>query len=208
MSISSPGAVMILSKVILAPGNLQNAWEWHRALWSLFPDIERQPNESSPFLYRVERVDLAKGAEVLVQSTLRPIERSKNAKVAATRMIEPRPQTHQPLRFLLTANVTKTIRDKDAPDRKIRVPLIREEEQIQWLGRKLNGAAGKISELKVQPHPPIYFRKGSRPGKIVKVSFEGMLETSDPERLKGILESGIGPAKAFGCGLLLVRRTS
>jgi CRISPR system Cascade subunit CasE len=28
----------------------------------------------------------------------------------------------------------------------------------------------------------------------------------DPEQLTRLLENGIGPAKSFGCGLLLVRR--
>jgi CRISPR system Cascade subunit CasE len=37
-------------------------------------------------------------------------------------------------------------------------------------------------------------------------TFEGTLRVSSPERLAHLLENGIGPAKAFGCGLLLVRR--
>ena len=46
----------------------------------------------------------------------------------------------------------------------------------------------------------------SRGGKLVTATFEGVLHVRDPDRLAALLENGIGPAKAFGCGLLLVRR--
>lgn len=38
------------------------------------------------------------------------------------------------------------------------------------------------------------------------VDFDGVLEVLDPLRFLSALYSGVGPAKAFGCGLLLVRR--
>ncbi len=203
---------MYLSKVRLLPGKLDNAWQWHRALWTLFPGIERQPNEPAPFLYRMERLNLAQGAEVLLQSAIEPKKTSDRAQLLALRQFDPQPREGQPLAFRLTANVTKAIRDKDNPERKIRVPLIKEEQQRAWLERKLEGAASVIRNLHIQPHPPLYFRKGRRPGKIVTVSFEGELVVGNTQALTRLLigdadhAPGIGPAKAFGCGLLLVRR--
>jgi len=38
------------------------------------------------------------------------------------------------------------------------------------------------------------------------VDFSGVLTVTDPDRFRAALSTGIGPAKAFGCGLLLVRR--
>ncbi|NMG44761.1 type I-E CRISPR-associated protein Cas6/Cse3/CasE [Aromatoleum toluvorans] len=38
------------------------------------------------------------------------------------------------------------------------------------------------------------------------VDYEGMVEVTDPAKLQLALVAGIGRAKAFGCGLLLVRR--
>lgn len=38
------------------------------------------------------------------------------------------------------------------------------------------------------------------------LEFEGELQVTDSQRFLLALENGIGPAKAFGCGLLLVRR--
>ncbi len=197
---------MHLSKIHLHPGRLDNAWEWHRALWTLFPGFERQTNEPAPFLYRIETMNLAQGAQVLVQSTIKPAKQSDRATLLATRDIDPKPVAGQTLAFTLTANITKAIRDQGNPERKIRVPLIQEAQQIDWLKRKLAGAADSVGGLKVQPHPPTYFRKGRRPGKIVAVSVEGVMTVKNPKQLLTLLKKGVGPAKAFGCGLLLVRR--
>lgn len=38
------------------------------------------------------------------------------------------------------------------------------------------------------------------------LDFEGELVITDPDQFTNALQQGIGPAKAFGCGLLLVRR--
>lgn len=40
------------------------------------------------------------------------------------------------------------------------------------------------------------------------LDFEGELQVTDPERFLDCLLFGIGPAKSFGCGLLLLRRMS
>ncbi|MCI0421919.1 MAG: type I-E CRISPR-associated protein Cas6/Cse3/CasE [Acidobacteria bacterium] len=48
-----------------------------------------------------------------------------------------------------------------------------------------------------------------RHGKKIELStldFEGVLLVTEPDRFLRALLSGIGPAKAFGCGLMLVRR--
>ena len=38
------------------------------------------------------------------------------------------------------------------------------------------------------------------------VDYEGLLEVTDPRRLIETLAHGVGRAKAFGCGLMLLRR--
>ena len=45
-----------------------------------------------------------------------------------------------------------------------------------------------------------------RGGKLATVTFNGVMKVSNPARLIELLEKGVGPAKGFGCGLLLVRR--
>jgi len=194
---------MYLSKVKLQAKGLNNAHEWHKALWTLFPNLA--PGSTAPFLFFIEQMNLAKGADLLMQSDSLPEESSDMARVLASKSWQPQFLQGQRLRFSLRANPTKKIRDQDDRERKIRVPLIKEEEQENWLFRKL-GDAGEVQQLEIQKHPPIYFRKGGRAGKVVPVSFEGILEVQNPEALRLIWEKGIGPAKAFGCGMLMIKR--
>jgi CRISPR system Cascade subunit CasE len=37
------------------------------------------------------------------------------------------------------------------------------------------------------------------------VTFEGLLRVTDGNAFVSLLKNGIGPAKAFGCGLMLVK---
>jgi CRISPR system Cascade subunit CasE len=49
--------------------------------------------------------------------------------------------------------------------------------------------------------------KKGRDAGFSSVDFEGELQVVDPELFQTMLFNGIGPAKAFGCGLMMVRRT-
>lgn len=206
---------MFLSRVEIPWEAARNPYNLHRQLWHLFPDEDRESRSSDDeirqgFLFRIEDNATGRPARLLVQSRRAPI-RADGLLLVGTREINPCPSAGQRLAFVLTANPVKTITDaqRDAKpgkqSEKCRVPLIKEEDQRQWLLRKL-GEAGEIEAVSVLPHAPLYFRKGSRGGKLVTATFEGELRVSDPDRLAALLENGIGPAKAFGCGLLLVRR--
>lgn len=199
---------MYLSKVFLQPGKLNNAYEWHRALWSLFPDVER--GITAPFLYHMESMNLAKGAHVLMQTSIMPIDHSGCADVLATKPFPAHFYVGQRLRYLIHANPTKCISDaQNKPKKrnrgKCRVPLISEVEQHDWLKRKLDSAA-IIHEVSVRNHAPVYFIKGSRAGKIVTATFTGVIEVRDPEQMGIKWKNGIGPAKTFGCGLILIKQ--
>ena len=82
---------------------------------------------------------------------------------------------------------------------------VRADDLSASLIRRLVEAAD-IEAVAVLPHSPLYFRKGRQGGKLVTATFEGVLHVKAPDVLLQLLENGLGPAKAFGCGLLLVRR--
>jgi CRISPR system Cascade subunit CasE len=192
-----------------------NPYELHRRIWRLFPS---EPGETrrdadgqrAGFLFRVEENRPGRPARALVQSRRTP-QPAEGIWLVATREFDPQPSTGQRLAFLLTANPIKNVKDQQLehkPGKRrdtCRVPLIREEEQRAWLARKLEGAA-QIEAVTVLPHQPTFFRRGNRAGKLVTVTFEGVLRVDDPVALVNRLLNGIGPAKAFGCGLMLVRR--
>lgn len=206
---------MFLSRVEIPWEFARNPYNWHRQLWRLFPGEERETRNSSTeprqsFLFRIEDSQTGRAARLLVQSRCIP-EAASGLIIVRTRALQPKPSVGQRLAFLLTANPVKTITDaqRDAKpgkqSEKCRVPLIKEEDQREWINRKLAGAV-EIEAANVLSHTPIHFRKGNRSGKLATATFEGMMRVVEPITLVSLLKNGIGPAKSFGCGLLLVRR--
>ncbi len=206
---------MFLSRVEIPWEFSRNPYDLHRQLWRLFPGEEKETRSNNEelrqgFLFRTEDNPTGRPARLLVQSRRSP-EAASGVVLVGTREFQPHPVAGQRLAFILTANPVKTITDAQREAKpgkkseKCRVPLIKEEEQREWIARKLTDA-GEIEAVNLLPHVPIYFRKGNRGGKLVSVTFEGVLRVSDPTRMAELLDNGIGHAKAFGCGLLLVRR--
>jgi CRISPR system Cascade subunit CasE len=182
----------------------------------LFPGQAREGRTNGEeartgFLFRIEETQPGRGATIIMQSANPPQTDSEGAKVVRlSNPFEPSLKPGDRLRFLLTANPVKTITDADGRTnvkgtiKKCRVPLIREEEQRAWLARKLNGTA-ELETLELRTERPLYFRKQVT-GKIVPVTFEGILRMTDGNAFASLMKNGIGPAKAFGCGLTLVKR--
>ena len=206
---------MFLSRVEIPWAFARNPYDLHRQLWRLFPGEEKETRSNGEelrqgFMFRIEENLTGRPARLLVQSRRTP-EVATGVELVGTREIQPQPIVGQRLAFLITANPVKTITDaqRDAKpskkSEKCRVPLIKEEDQREWIARKLT-SAGEIEAVNILPHAPVYFRKGDRGGKLVTVTFEGELRVSDPTRMIELLVNGVGPAKGFGCGLLLVRR--
>lgn len=206
---------MILTRAEIPWSVARDPYQHHRRIWRLFPGQppESRQTEGDPrqgFLFRVEERRPGRPARVLVQSERAPVP-AEGVTLIASRELDPRPSSGQRLAFLLTANPVRTIKDDEVeqkPEKKrssCRVPLTREDDQRAWLARKLESAA-VIEAVTLLPHQPLYFRRGNRAGKVVPLSFEGVLRVEDPARLVALLKRGVGPAKAFGCGLLLVRR--
>lgn len=63
-----------------------------------------------------------------------------------------------------------------------------------------------LAELRIDAYGQAKIRKQDQVITISTVDFSGYLRVTDPALLKPALFNGVGHAKAFGCGLLLVRR--
>jgi len=115
-----------------------------------------------------------------------------------------------------------------------RVALLREEEQVDWLVRKgderekscpggFEILAKEIQEQNDGIRQIVHVNttiEGKQTGHKkdkkderrehrmthLTVRFDGLLRITDPEAFRETLTRGIGPAKAFGCGLMLVKR--
>jgi len=195
---------MYLSRVYVQWPKSKNAYTLHQSLWELFPN---RPDDARDFLFRVEQEKTGVGASILMQSQQEPANGIESVELKAKRDYSLTLLEDQRFRFLLKANPVKTKKDekgrKNAKGevKKCRVPLIKEEEQQQWLMRRLDGIAA-LEEMQISSCLPLYFRKGQQAGKVVPVRFEGVVRVVDPRAFKELITKGVGPAKALGCGML------
>ena len=111
----------------------------------------------------------------------------------------------QTLRFRLVANPTVKKVRRDENGKRLnsnRVPLVREEEQLAWLLKRANDNGFHFDDSHINISQ--IQRQTSRKKKITiyTVQFDGHLQITDADKFKMIVKQGLGPAKAFGCGLL------
>jgi len=139
----------------------------------------------------------------------------------------------QTLSFRLRANPTRRVAADDDHMKGKRVELLHEEQQIDWLNRKgrmqESGLGGGFEivfhemtthdnqtiltpKLKVIPEGKTYNSKRVGDSRCstthFTVLFEGLLEVTDPNAFIRTICRGVGPAKAFGCGLMSVAPVS
>ncbi len=107
------------------------------------------------------------------------------------------------LTFRLRANPTikKVRRDEQGERRNSnRVPLVRENEQFAWLTEKAQQSGFRLLDASINPEG-----KQTDYGKrltIYTILINGRLQITNANQFSTALQQGIGPAKAFGCGLL------
>ncbi len=93
------------------------------------------------------------------------------------------------------------------PDPRPALYQLAQEHGGQWLMKRGadNGFALLPENLSVEGYQQHQGKQGQL--KISTIDFKGVLQVTDPERfVSKALTRGIGHAKAFGCGLMLVRR--
>jgi len=82
-----------------------------------------------------------------------------------------------------------------------------------WLAERLNGSQGfsmdqtesDLSSLRCEGYRQQRCFKGGRPISISTLDCSGVGTVTDPDTFLRLLGQGLGPAKSFGCGLILIR---
>lgn len=100
------------------------------------------------------------------------------------------------------------------PEQRPALAQIIQEAGAAWILERASSYGCRIDEssLRVDGHTVHRmgrYKHGERARSGITLStldFEGTLEVLDPTQLAKAMYGGIGPAKAFGCGLLLLRR--
>jgi len=212
---------MYLSRLLLNPRSRQvqrearDPYQQHRTVMSAFP--ETLP-ETERVLYRLDIQPRTGHMIMLVQSRtapdwnkladdyLLPADPFNDLPNPAVKSIALTVRAGQILGFRLRANPTKRLM-RDDPERKLkkgqRVGLFDESDQLEWLQRKAKAHGFEVGNVHMVDEG---FHDGKTKNdhrlKFFAVRFEGHLRVTDPAALVEAVKSGIGPAKAFGCGLL------
>ena len=174
------------------------------------------------FLYRLDPLPGGK-ALILVQSALKPDwdYAFHNAPFQPYREVCPFSPAVPPgevLRFRLDANPTKRLRETSRHangeviyerwvGKRVPVPADKLEE---WLARHAEREGFQLRKVLNLTTGYVYFnsaRERGRGQQLRAVRYEGVLEVTDTERFNNCRIRGIGPAKAFGFGLLSLAKT-
>jgi len=208
---------MYLSKLTLNPYSrqvqreLSDPYQLHRTIMRGFPVVLP---EDERVLYRLEVAVHNNELVLLVQSLHQPDWTSLRDADRGQYLLEaPQPPkvfklnlvAGSALRFRLRANPTVKKQREDHNNGN-RVPLMREDEQIQWLNRKGELHGFQVMQCQVSGKDSVHGWKKDDDKthrlEFYAVQFDGVLQVTDPVRLVAAVEAGIGSGKGFGFGLL------
>jgi CRISPR system Cascade subunit CasE len=191
---------------------LRDSYDWHQAVWRAFPGRDGMRRE---FLTRLDT--LREGFRLLIVSSVQPVRSQWFAPDPESWRTKPIPESYfarQRYEFQLCANPTRkvtTLKPDGSPTKNgRRVPLGSRDQLVAWITRK--GEQGGFSvdseTLRTIPRGRDYFEKNGQRGLHSAVEFQGALTVDDPAKFHESFTHGIGPAKAFGFGLLVIAPTS
>lgn len=224
---------MYMSKVTLEMSRLgwgKNYWE-HQAIWKLFSD---SPQRTRDFLFRKMGEELSPDggmkAHYLIVSEREP-RAASFAEIRGLKEYAPVLHAGERLFFSLRVNPVRKVRDENG--RQIRHDIVQDLRKKKMAeGEKASELPNRIAfaevaaqdwlssredrlGLSIEPETLLVdryesdsFYKPHQRGKVTVATLDmrGFGVVTDPEALQRTLFSGVGPAKSFGCGLLLVRR--
>ncbi len=187
---------------------LYDSYDWHKAVWEAFPghaDDQRQ------FLTRIDQI--AGRYRLYIVSDWEPQPPDWWPEPSRTWRVRTIPASffsHSRYAFQLRANPTRKVVKLDASGQPTpngrREPLRTREELVQWMVRKgaQGGFAVEEATLRIVPSGRQYFRKGSAVGLHSAVDYRGALRVTDAVLFEQSFRKGIGPAKGYGFGLLIL----
>ncbi len=220
---------MFLSRLVLAPRSLDvqrdlgSPRDLHRTLMRGFPQHDGDDARTAfGVLFRVEIASEERDPrELLVQSRVAPDwDALPDGYVVAA---QTKPITHvldaieqdRTFGFRLVANPTRksarAFPGEAPPKHSRRFALGTDEERLGWLVRRGEQHGFRIvpdalpSSVSIDLLPPLGDGgRGRAAIRVQPVLFEGRLEVTDVERFRDAMRAGVGPAKAFGCGLMSI----
>lgn len=192
-----------------------DSYAWHQRVWDAFPG---RPEAERDFLTRIDPLDEA--FRLLILSRSLP-ERPPWCPEPGwrTKQIPEDFLSRKRYRFSLVANPTRKVKSNARGEllkNSRRVPILHREDRegedggirpglISWLIRQGERHGFRLPEpdnVKTVPGPRRWFVKKGVSGLHAAIEFQGVLEVTDSEAFARAFASGVGPARAFGFGML------
>jgi CRISPR system Cascade subunit CasE len=203
-----------LDHATVARRRLRDNYDWHQAAWECFPG---RPTDARDFLTRLD--ESPQGFRLIIVSP-QPSTRPEWCPAEGWQAREIPPDYFRCTRyaFQLRANPTKKVIAPNKPkaigaDGRInrnknarRVPLRQPTDLVAWLERKASagGFTVETESLRIVPEGQDYFNRDGYRGTHASVEFRGTLRVTDPAKFYQTFATGLGSAKAFGFGLLVI----
>lgn len=204
----------------LAREKIHDNYAWHKKAWTIFahnPELEERKKRPemdkgpTPFLSRYTQK--TNNVDLLLVSEYQP-KRPDWCRSNQWQQIQiPESYLSQPAYFFdLYANPTRTVKKPDGKGGYTkngkRLTLMDVASQRNWLTRKASNHGFQIREdipLRIDKPIDHHFKRKGDIGLHIGVRFKGALRVTDQEAFKKAFCEGIGTAKGFGFGLLLVK---
>ena len=220
-------------KPLLDPEDRNAALDAHRRLiWTLFPDrtanrdflwradgkgkfvivSARKPQHTrlfSPIESKPYSPALSTGDRLVFILRVNATKDRRTSRQEEVRGNERRPQKDRRVDIVMHAlhELVQKGEDTGGDFRTSRRMDIANDVARSWFAKQGTHRGYSVENLAVEDYRA---RKVKRPGSkdatIGILDLKGVLKVSEPEKLTDTLYNGIGRSKAFGCGLLLVRR--
>lgn len=214
LEISHSPSAQSLASLISPQGEDARIAAHHKLLWAAFTD---GPDRGRDFLWREEK------AGVFLTLSARPPSPIDLFAPFEAKPFAPQLARGDRLSFALRANATRTKRGGGRVDvvmdalhslaveeRAQARMVFAQREGAAWFARQGNKAGFAPSSVVVDSYSThaLPDHRGPRKGQpqFGILDMNGTLEITDPEAFIAQLGQGFGRAKAFGCGLMLVRR--
>jgi CRISPR system Cascade subunit CasE len=195
-----------------AKARIRHHGDWHKLIWQAFNPIEGDRGHRG-FLYAVEETPQAYKTLILSESVPTRPDWCP-AQGWTTKAVPGGFLSHSRYVFSLTANPTRIRSDGDS---KTRISLAThlgqdddpEPRLLDWLERKgcVDGFRIYRGKTLVTPLDVQTFPTSDRSQKITLhyVRYQGVLDVTDTALFQNTFNTGIGRAKSYGCGMLLLK---
>ncbi len=210
-------SVDALRALLVPRGEGARAGASHHLVWSLFSD---SADRNRDFLWR----EHAPG-EFYLLSEREPVDRHGLFDLLPSKPYAPELQCGDHLRFEVRANATVS-RSTGPKTRGVRSDIVMhaihglqgdaraearrvavQRAATEWFSVQGERHGFSVAELAVRSYEVLQVaRAGASPATFGVLDFTGVVQVQEAVRFGALLLNGIGRAKAFGCGLMMVRR--